>query len=317
MSITDTFIPPYEQIVDLEYYTNLYNKPHTNAEVIQDTQFSKLLIQVIDQINVLCAGRVFREWTELDDAKQADAERKFYLRRAICAYLEYCIDTAHIFVNKQFQSTGTIPFSLNASANDANFENLRFDIIKLLKQGNWYATLYGINPTELATKELGQIDNNAYLTWLVKYLKTIFKTIDNKNQFTNGLVLSNNDITTVKNITAYSNQSEISGFRLHLDNNLITTESLISEAKEINVEANKWTNDSFEIQIADFDPQKDYLLQCDNFNVLDADGNAAMPGFIQNIQRREGYIRIWVYFLPYRTGTYQFKVSGIFNILKR
>lgn len=214
MSITDTFTPPYSDIVDLEYYSKLYNKPHTEKEAIQDEQFNKLLIQVTDQINVLCGGRVYDEWAQLDDTKQADAKRKFWLRRAVCAYLEYCIDTAHIFVNKQFQSSGTLPFSVNASANDANFENVRHDIIKLLKQGDWYQTLYGMNPSEKVYRENSQIEYNQWLTWLVQYLKTIFKTINNDNQFENGLIMSNNDISNIKNLIADNNLSEIRGFRI-------------------------------------------------------------------------------------------------------
>ena len=49
---------------------------------------------------------------------------------------------------------------------------------------------------------------------MVQYLKTIFKTIDNTNQFTNGLIMSNNDIKNVKNLIADNNLSEIRGFRI-------------------------------------------------------------------------------------------------------
>lgn len=317
MSIIDAFNPPYEDIVDIDYYKSKYSLPVTNDVNTQETQLKKLIIKCTDQVDVLCAGRPYEEWAKLDDNKPEDAKRKFWFRKAVCDYINYCVDVADIFVNKQFQSSGTLPFSLSASANDVNFEQFRLDIIKKLKQGDWYATLSGSNPKDIFGAELNQVEYNKWLTWLLQYLKTIFKTIDNTNQFANGLVLSNNDITTVKNITAYSNQSEISGFKIHLDNNLITTEFLTSEVKEINVEANNWTFAAFRIQIEGFNQEKDYLLQCDQFNVSDADSDVVMPGFIQFITRDDGSILVYTYFLPYRTGTYQFVVHGKFNILKR
>lgn len=214
MSIIDTFIPPYENIVDIEYYKSKYSLPMTNDVNTQTAQVNKLIIKCIDQINVLCANRPFEIWSDLDDNNQKDAQRKFWFRKAVCDYVNYCIDVADIFVNKTFNSSGTLPFSLNASANDVNFEQFRLDIIKKLKQGDWYATLSGINPKDIFGAELNQIEYNKWLTWLVQYLKTIFKTIDNTNQFTNGLIMSNNDIMNVKNLIADNNLSEIRGFRI-------------------------------------------------------------------------------------------------------
>lgn len=212
MSIQDTFDAPND-IVDLEYYKSKYSLPKTSDEANRDIQLTKLIQQCLDQVNVLCAGRPYREWSKLDDTK--DGERKYWLRKAVCAYIEYCIDTAHIFVNKQFQSSGTIPFSLNASANDANFENVRHDIIKLLKQGNWYQTLYGTDNLK-SNCAFDKIDHNNYLSNLTSYLKTIFKTLNNENQFTNGLILSNKNIDVVGDILAGKPNyaSKISGFTL-------------------------------------------------------------------------------------------------------
>lgn len=206
MSIVDTFTPPYHEIVDLEYYKAHYSLPLTKDVNTQEAQVDKLIIQCIDQVNVLCAGRPFKEWDK------ANGERKFWLRKAICAYVEYCIDTAKVFVNKQFQASGVLPFSLNASANDANFERFRYDIIKLLKNGDWYQTIGGFDlrtyngtiKNERATKELAEF---------ITYLKTIFKTIDNENQLSNGLILSGQEIASCGNILAASGK-QIQGFKL-------------------------------------------------------------------------------------------------------
>lgn len=212
MSNTNEFTPP--EIITYDYYTAHYILPLVENTDEQKTLINRWIIQCQDQIDTLCGGRVYAEYPELDLTKDKDKRRAYYLKKAVCALLEYYIDTGKAFVDKNFSSASNVPANINASTDDANFEHKRKDIIKLLTQGGWYETFM----TYTNAEDLGfnkPLAHDFSWTDFMDKLSEVFKRLDNNNSFTTNQVMNNHNISHIKELIGYHiNTSVIRNFKL-------------------------------------------------------------------------------------------------------